>query len=658
MIMKEGETASIEGFGWYVLRSPLLPINKLKLDESLIKVKENLSNKLFQEALFIASADLHEKLNEWLSDAFEQEKESLGKSNLKLLLSVLKYYFRASYRCTPFGLFAGVSAPARFAQQSQMVLSDVKRYNRIDAEYLFLTPSRSNPLYYPNTTIYNYGQHLKRYYYRFAKFDPTERHKGVLYQYHLASIEGGEELDTLLDFAKAGRTKQALTQQLEELGIATDDAQEFVQACINDQILIGEQGLSLVGNNYQERVLDKTLLDRLKQAKGVEDYQRLVALLPNLQPYQPKRLLQVDTIRETYQNQLSKKVFHRARKTVETLKAVVPGFVPDNLDRFKSAFIQKFGETFVNLTHALDAENGIVYPHQSLKKPHALIQLPFEQTKKENNPNDTYFNTKWQNFLLDIHAKSLMRGGAKVQLNGAKLREKLEEQRGASPSLPHTFAAMVSLLPNDSLVLWRVNSGAASLLGRFCHASPDMLKAVQEITNHEQTQLGSEVICAEVDHAPAHPRLYNVLNRPNDLRQYRILLSSSIQGQSLDDTLLASDLLVGIVQGEVVLWSTKHQKRVIPQLTTAHNHQNSNYPLYNLLCDLANQNTSVPNWSWGTLDKSHFLPRVEIDGVVVSPARWRIESLEDIDLLNVPQKVLMCEFDNKLPIDRQCHWAR
>ena len=120
---------------------------------------------------------------------------------------------------------------------------------------------------------------------------------------------------------------------------------------------------------------------------------------------------------------------------------------------------------------------------------------------------------------------------------------------------------------------------------------------------------------------------------------------------------------------EIVLRSKKHDKRVIPILSTAHNYI-LGLPIYRFLCDLHMQHSSDYSFYWGKLFSAEsFLPRVQYNNIILSPARWLI-SYEDLstptcqngevtndplsawrEKYSIPKRFCIIEGDNKLYID-------
>ena len=86
---------------YYVIRSPLFSLNTW-YTQFTGNYRENIlnlfSNEIIKEAIYISSPDFY---------YFLYRKEN--KIREKEFISLTKYLSRLTYRCTPFGLFAGIN---------------------------------------------------------------------------------------------------------------------------------------------------------------------------------------------------------------------------------------------------------------------------------------------------------------------------------------------------------------------------------------------------------------------------------------------------------------------------------------------------------------------------------------------------------------------
>ena len=151
-----------------------------------------------------------------------------------------------------------------------------------------------------------------------------------------------------------------------------------------------------------------------------------------------------------------------------------------------------------------------------------------------------------------------------------------------------------------------VGPSGARLLGRFCHADPDLAAGVAAHLPAEEA-LRPDAVFAEVVHLP-EGRLGNILARPT-YRGYEIPYlgrSAAPAGRQLP----LSDLRVSVDGGRVVLRSARLGREVVPRLTSAHNFA-AGQGVYRFLCALQGQGVAGGlGWDWGPLAGSAFLPRV------------------------------------------------
>jgi thiopeptide-type bacteriocin biosynthesis protein len=114
------------------------------------------------------------------------------------------------------------------------------------------------------------------------------------------------------------------------------------------------------------------------------------------------------------------------------------------------------------------------------------------------------------------------------------------------------------------------------------------------------------------------------------------------------------DLLLSVRNNEVVLRSSRINKRVIPRLSNAHNFTTSTLPVYQFLSFLQYPDEVKPGIDWGhpTL-KRRFLPRVTYGNLILHRARWFLYS-RDISLItgSAGPIVLLRDFISKWKVAR------
>ncbi|HEY4283240.1 MAG TPA: lantibiotic dehydratase, partial [Chthoniobacterales bacterium] len=277
-----------------------------------------------------------------------------------------------------------------------------------------------------------------------------------------------------------------------------------------------------------------------------------------------------------------------------------------------------------------------------------------------------------EKLLLQKLGKALRTKVGEIVLTPADLEELATP---TSNPLPDAFAALVTLEASSEAEIERGNfrimfdnilgPSGARWLGRFCHADPELRRHVEEHLRAEEA-LQPDAIFAEIVHLPDGPAGF--LSRPS-LRPYEIpyLGRSSVNAPQ---QIPVTDLTVSVSDGRVILRSLRSGCEIIPRLTAAHNHEQSNLGVYKFLCALPMQGAAgYVKWSWGALSDAEYLPRVVIGRIVLCRAQWRVreETLKCFgklsgsalfrvvqqwrDKMQLPRWVAVADSDNLLPVD-------
>lgn len=159
---------------------------------------------------------------------------------------------------------------------------------------------------------------------------------------------------------------------------------------------------------------------------------------------------------------------------------------------------------------------------------------------------------------------------------------------------------------------------------RYLNLSPALKNKAQSLVNEEKT-LHENVIFAEILHRADEMKLNSVMPVTN---LYDAVIPVSLQNKNKNKMEIAlSDLYVSIQEGKFRLKSKKLNKEVMPVLTNLYNFQKDSNPILQFLAYIEMQNGLLSlGWDWGSLIRMPFLPRVEFQQVILSPARWRISA--------------------------------
>lgn len=680
---------------FYVIRRPRFSVEDLldfsnqlqeKNEEAFQQhIKQLYANQAYQEAIYVASPDLHKEMLRWL-DGEEMDPKSIH----KLSLTLYKYLCRMHVRCTPYGLFAGCLT-GEIRDQNTTINFDSKqkiyKHSRLDmnyvselVQYLLQKPEIRNQLtFFPNNSLYRIADQ-----YRYSEC----RLRNKTRDYVLSSIKSTPYIELVLAIARKGATIDTIVEGLLQLDdIEKNEAQEFIDELIGSQVLLSELEPTVTGEefflvliaklqklNHTEEILQNLIFikENLEsQDANVEKYKNIEHVLKqNFTKTSAKDLIQVDLFYKTQQNILNKKAVDSVSKD---LRAILPysilGANPD-LNTFKRRFYDRYEEKEVPLVLALDNDLGIGYGSAQGSR---SDNTPLIEGLMINGRRATDKNTAWgrlqqlkhKKFQEAIHNKQTV-----VKLTNKDLEsiDKLDK----TPIID-SFFLMGSLYANSTQSIdnndfkFSLNSyygpSAANILGRFCHGDTFLAEKVKDLLTIEES-FHEDVIYAEVVHLP-EARIGNILLRPQ-LRSYEIpyLGNSSVD---LEHQITIDDLMISVRAGEIILKSKRLNKRVFPRLSTAHNFH-IGLPVYRFLCDLQGElGRTFIDWDWGTMfSKEPFHPRIEFGNIILSKAKWFIRKSEIPPLpsnnikeyfeqlctkMNIPRYVLLSEGDNELLLD-------
>lgn len=628
-------------FDNYIVRTPVLPYKKFETIFSSQKINheklEVFADGLFREAIYLASLSLY---NETKSKISEKSK-----------ISLLKYYNRASTRYTPFGLFAGVSL-SKFDKEDHFPKSisenERLRDTKLDMHFLVALSKHLNSIpyiknnisYFPNNSIYVIGNKI-----RFVEYENKEGKR----DYIISSAPLSEELEQILLVSKEGKTIDELSSVLINEEISLEEAREFINELIENQVLVSELEPNVAGNDFLDSIISilerigynekRDLLVAIKikiqqldlnfgnSENMYAEIEELINIL-NLE-YDKKYLFQTDL----YYNskiELSYQWKKQLKKGISFLNKITAPYKETTLEKFKEAFYERFENEEVSLSYVLDSEIGIGYLQNILTKGvHPYLEdlvLPSSKQKKELqiklNPIHLLLNQKLQ--------KSYWDNDYVIKLSEDDFND-FEENWDDLPDTLSLIGEIISENQQEKLYINNITGKAGRLLGRFCSEKSTIKDFVKQISDKEQ-ELNPNKILAEIIHLP-ESRIGNVIRR-TQLRNYEIpyLANSTLEKEN---QISIDDLYLSIKNNRLFLRSKKHNKEVIPHLTNAHNYSNNSLPIYHFLCDYSNQKTRASLFfDWGGLSQIYdFLPRVEYENIILSKAQWKINS-EQIKIFN------------------------
>ena len=671
-------------FNNYCVRTPLFSfsyykkiIQKDTLDDN--DFKEMLNNTIFREAVFLASPELYAQIVKWeKGDLLDLKKIE------KLQFSILKYITRISTRCTPFGLFATCGV-GEFGLDTNIQLNKTNKYkrhtrfdttflNQLFQELLKNPVTKENVLFYPNTSIYKIGNH-----YRYVEYTIEKKSRN----YALEGLVYSEYLETILQEAQKGKTISELAIYLINDEITKEDAVDFINQLISNQILVSELELTVTGSNYFINLIKRVKqipevnevsanliglqkqLSRLDTEIGndIELYQSLIAEAKKFVPeLDIKYLFQTDTFTSFKKNTLDNRIESQLKKAFIIFNKMTLPTANGNIERFKKDFLQRFEQSEVPLNLVLDTETGIGYGDKKEDSNELLDDLSLFGNKKR------YERIIWTD-VDSILQKKLVDATQNSAYTIKLTEDDFKELPFNNDDLPDTFSSIIDVykIQNEEQIFINGMGGSSAtcLLGRFGYGTEELEKLIKEIVDTEE-KINNHKILAEILHLP-EARTGNILQRPS-FRKYEIpFLGKSNVAQEYQIPL--EDILISVKNDAIILRSKKLQKEILPSLGNAHNYGANPLPIYQFLCELQTQNKrSSIGFSWNdVLKQQPFLPRVEFKNMIFSKALWSVEvkvfkklfEKEDLMLSTknwrkqnlIPSFVELVEGDNKLLIN-------
>ncbi|MGO9168773.1 MAG: lantibiotic dehydratase [Candidatus Sulfotelmatobacter sp.] len=647
-------------------------------------------------ALYVATPSLQAGIEHW-------KRDPDSKKGLQAERALVRYFARMAARATPFGLFSGCSI-GRVDEQgaTALILKPQALYRlccRLDFDYLFALTSalQRDPAlemelrYWPNSSLHRIAD---AWHYTESRLAGTRR------SHHLVKIESDPYLEAVLERAQTGATVLELVAAVfgaqGEADPSQEEAKEYVLGLIREnELLISNLSPILTGTPPLDDVIQQleslpsggTTASALRgireQIKSIEqtglncvpsDYQAITAEIEKLPAkVDLAKLYQVDMIKPVEEAAINKAVIAELIKGVDLLCRLGQTAEPEELKSFRDAFFARYEQALVPLIEALDDEAGVGFGSAAGRAdPSPLLKGLVLNRAGGEAPG--------RGKQLESHAMLLRQVFACAQAGKDELEldiSTLRRDETSTQRLADSFCVMGTLVAASSAALQAgdfqfylhggVGPSGARLLGRFCHEDPEIEMGVRNHIHQEEAH-DPEAVYAEVVYLP-EGRIGNVLCRPV-LRDYEIpYLGRS--GAKPDRQLPVNDLLVGIEADNIVLYSRRLERRVIPRVTNAHGFMNPQLSsIYRFLCYMQHQHgSSVPGFSWGPLEALDYLPRIRAGRLVLSPARWKF-SEKEVEAIgkeerslrflavqdlrrrrNLPRWVVLQEGDNSLPVD-------
>lgn len=660
----------------FVLRFPYYPISTFfSASEDHDYFEKLILDDEFKRAVYYASPILSDELGKLESGRLKE------KDNKRVECSLFKYLARMSTRCTPFALFSAVSCGKITNDTDLNVNSDkIRTHIRLDMYPMIMLcnmlkkNNRDKLRYRVNPTLIEYKR-IVRYIFRTygindSFFQIKELRKSSLLVFVMRQST---------DYISWSELINRITDDFE---ITLDDAKAYLDSLVQQQILVSELEPYICGSDmldYYTNISDKLDLNGkniLSDLRGIvrllnttkspvlikEQYTLAKNILDNEDiSIDEKYLFQVDSSYNGCDITLSKSVEQSIVECFNFLNHHTVRYEDSKLSNFRQRFWGRYETQSIPLLEALDPNIGVGYVVERDQVQYSILkEIRFPGRRMGFGQLSI---TPLTRLLLDKLAFYDFNSHNPLQLYDGK------SYKSDISNLPESMGAMYKYYKdsNDKYIidgLHFTGSSAVNLLARFGYCESAIADLIKNIADKEQESVPKDTIIAEVDYIPGL-RTANILFR-QQLRDYEIMVNANSLLDS-EHAIPASDLYVKIENGQIILFSKKLNKRIIPKLSTAHNYANNPSPIYRFLCDLQHQSLkSFVAFSWGGIEGIYFhLPRVVYKDIVLSHEQWMVETqifknknVLDINLFKnwankngLPQYIQLVMGDNVLPVD-------
>ncbi|RKR84626.1 thiopeptide-type bacteriocin biosynthesis protein [Mucilaginibacter gracilis] len=649
------------------------------IDYTQVKLDKIIGDPYFQEALFLASPGLYHNLEEKQFDnARLSEREKL---------SVQKYFNRMCFRPTPFGAFSSFSVTT-WGKDETIILKneDAKLHLNVDQEIvnrlspLFVNDDPEQNLFIANPALYQWGRD-------FRFITTTYANDSRKIYFDLESIEINELTGPLFSFCrtvfKSG--KEIAAYMMDLTGCTMEMASDYLRFLIGAGILMSATNNNIIGKDYLQvlsaqsnspSLLNTVLVDinRNRELIRFPDVQylktnaeRISQLLSGFGHQHPGPLFYAGLERSTTHGALSSKIKDQLMDGVMALSALVAPAQPDMFRQFIKDFKARYNRQKIPLLQAVDPDIGIGYGPVN----HANIDSDLLRSVKFRERKTDQLTLDWSK----VHRMLFKKWNDRLGNDSPIVLDELDVQSLSSNSTlssPPSIAALFRTTAHGVFLESLGGVTATALIGRFTAWNKEIHRVSKEIAAVEQAA-NPEIIFADIGQL-SDPHADNI-NRREHVYHYEIPINV-ISTLDNDHQIQLSDLWVSVVDDELVLESERHQKVIIPRLTSAYNYTRNNLAVFRLLCDLQQQGLqgsyafSLAHYFPGMA----YYPRVVYKRTILSPATWylSVQDLKDLqhlsgdesvikirslkDQLKLPTILALSKFDQQLVFNLDNDW--
>lgn len=583
-----------------VLRTPFYSLDVYSAE----RLPEILGEQIFRNALLLASPDLYR--------AIAKKKFCYKELADRERLTLFKYYNRMSFRPTPFGAFASVSAVG-WSADSLIRLGPPVLHLLPSLEAKIRDRAGERPMLIANPTLYQLGRTWR---YVRSRTQPS----GKL-EFSLQAVAAAPLHDHLFDLLRTQAKNRADLEGrvMEFAGCSAPEAAAYIAFLIGEQVLLTDD---LPGLIEPPVIMDLITISTDQQVPEPAE----VAGRRSFAPYY------TGMTRETASGGVGPGLQDQLRAVLEVLARIVPHGRLGALEDFKDAFKARFDREKVPLLTALDPDAGISYGNLHRKAAEDLL-LGGLKFSGEDPAEAALEWTTVNRLFLRIWLQDTSRG----LYEPVHIREEDLDTlpaKNMEGSLPPSLAVLFTRSEGRLILENAGGATATALVGRFSVFDEKISRLAREISAAEAAA-NPDVLFAEI-HQRSNNHVDNI-NRRVQLYDHVIPLNVFTHAQERGH-ILPGDLLVSVRGEELVLESLSLGRRVIPRLPTAYNFRHNELAIFRFLCELQYQGlrpdlTFDPERLFPGL---HFYPRFSYRDCIISLAKWHFSKEQVGHLLFKP----------------------
>jgi thiopeptide-type bacteriocin biosynthesis protein len=583
---------------------------------------------IFGAAVFVASPSLYE-------EAAKQFAES--RLDWRAAKSMAAYYLRMSTRPTPFGLFAGIGL-ITVGPTSTLKLADEERmrtFTQVDIEWLRALNSslessseaRSLICVATNELLIEQGDRIHIMHPEKA----AAREAPESLRYASISIRKSALVDEVKTECRSGvKLHDLIARVSERHALEHERAAAVVEKLWNSGLLISELHFSPTNEPFERtRQTLRRLAPAVEASLGaVESSLRTLDRVPPLHRTGADYKAVSEAIKAVHAtdgNRLHVDLGvgfegHLGMNVLDELKTLAGYLLRTHPSVSQTAYIERFlaryegSERMIPVVELADDDFGIGSP----------------ELKPERKSDGRELDLR-ELLLFEIAQKATQDRTIEVELDDKSVQKVLLSDP-PDRELPNSIEVSCQICARDLDGLnsgnFRIcpsgffgSSGAGKSTGRFAGIlGKGAIERLKPIWRDSQPQ---NVVTAELSYEPFSTKLSNVVLRPNiaDFEVQVGFVDNSIASRRLG----VNDLYIGFDGERLFVWS----KSLAAEVEIVETHMlNTISSALNVSRLLAFVSMAGKRWvgpfSWGAVGNGIFTPRLRVERIILTPARWRL----------------------------------